>query len=129
MTKAEHIAYWRDEAKRNLETGHYLMDGRQSVMALFLYNLAIEKTLKAHWVKDNIDNHPPRTHELQHLHNQTDLSLSSDDYDYLAVVNQWSIDTRYPDYRQKIYAIANESYMKKHREKITALFQCLQEKL
>jgi HEPN domain-containing protein len=70
-------------------------------MALFMLHLTIEKLFKAHWVKDNIDNFPPRTHDLQFLHNQADLDIPAEDYDYLAVVNQWSIDTRYPDLQEQ----------------------------
>ena len=101
MTKDQHIAYWKTEAERNWETALYLKNGKHNVMALFMLHLTIEKLFKAHWVKDNIDNFPPRTHDLQFLHNQTDLDIPAEDYDYLAVVNQWSIDTRYPDLQEQ----------------------------
>ncbi|MCE2934424.1 MAG: HEPN domain-containing protein [Cyclobacteriaceae bacterium] len=101
MTKDQHIAYWKTEAERNWETALYLKNGKQNVMALFMLHLTIEKLFKAHWVKDNIDNFPPRTHDLQFLHNQADLDIPAEDYDYLAVVNQWSIDTRYPDLQEQ----------------------------
>ncbi|MBY0436002.1 MAG: HEPN domain-containing protein [Cyclobacteriaceae bacterium] len=121
MSKQDHIDYWKKEAERNWETAVYLKDGRQHVMSLFLLHLVIEKLLKGHWVKDNVDNFPPRTHDLQYLHNQTSLDISASDYDYLAIVNQWSIDTRYPDFRNKIYSIATDTYVKEqfqHVEKI-----------
>lgn len=63
-------------------------------MALFMLHPTLEKLFKARLVKDNIDNFPPRTHALQFLHNQTDLDIPAEEYDYLAVVNQWRIDTR-----------------------------------
>lgn len=129
LTKEEHIAYWKREAERNWETAIYLQKGSQRVMALFMLHLVTEKLLKAHWVKDNIDNQPPRTHDLQNLHNQTELDLPTEDYDYLAIVNQWSIDTRYPDYKEKIYNVATESYLASQVEKILKLKICLLEKL
>ena len=61
LTKEEHIAYWKREAERNWETAIYLQKGSQRVMALFMLHLVTEKLLNAHWVKDNIDNQPPRT--------------------------------------------------------------------
>ncbi len=88
MTKQEHINYWKQEADKNWETALYLMDGKQFVMALFMMHLVIEKLLKAHWVKDNVDNIPPRTHELQMFHNQSEMNLSASEYDYLAIINQ-----------------------------------------
>ncbi len=129
LTKEEHIAYWKREAARNWETAIYLQKGSQRVMALFMLHLVTEKLLKAHWVKDNIDNQPPRTHDLQNRHNQTELDLPTEDYDYLAIVNQWSIDTRYPDYKEKIYNVATESYLASQVEKILKLKICLLEKL
>ncbi len=129
LTKQEHIAYWKREAERNWETALYLQKGRQYVMALFMLHLVLEKLLKAHWVKDNIDNQAPRTHDLQNLHNQTELDLAATDYDYLAIVGQWSIDTRYPDYKEKIYSVATETYLNDQFEKVLKLKKCLLEKL
>ncbi|MBL7878109.1 MAG: HEPN domain-containing protein [Cyclobacteriaceae bacterium] len=129
LTKEEHINYWKREAERNWETALYLKKGSQRVMALFMLHLVTEKLLKAHWVKDNFDNQPPRTHDLQNLHNQTELDLPAEEYDYLAIVNQWSIDTRYPDYKEKIYSIASESYVNTQFEKIIKLKKCLLETL
>ena len=128
MTKDQHIAYWKTEAERNWETALYLKNGKQNVMALFMLHLTIEKLFKAHWVKDNIDNFPPRTHDLQFLHNQADLDIPAEDYDYLAVVNQWSIDTRYPDYRNKIYSIATDTYITAQVVRIEKLKQWLHAK-
>jgi HEPN domain-containing protein len=129
MTKVDHVNYWKKEAEINWYTAEYLIEGKQYVMALFLFHIVIEKLLKAHWVKDNIDNFPPRTHDLQFLHNQTDLDLPANDYDYLAIVNQWNIDTRYPDYKNKIYSIATDGYINEQRQKILKLKTCLLEKL
>jgi HEPN domain-containing protein len=129
LDKQGHIEYWKREAERNWETAIYLQKGKQRVMALFMLHLVTEKLLKAHWVKDNFDNHPPRTHDLQHLHNQTELDLATDDYDYLAIINQWSIDTRYPDYKEKIYSVATEEYVNMQLRKIVTLKACLLEKL
>lgn len=129
MSKQDHVHYWQKEAELNWETAVYLVKGDQHVMALFLFNLVCEKLLKAHWVKDNTDNTPPRTHDLQFLHNQTDLDLPSADYDYLAIINQWNIDARYPDYKSKLYKIATKVYISEHQSKIEKLKKCLLEKL
>lgn len=54
------------------------MGGKQNVFALFAFHLTIEKLLKAIWVKDNIENTPPRHHDLTFIYNQTDLKLNSE---------------------------------------------------
>lgn len=129
MNKNDHIKWWTNEALRNWETAIYLMKGKQSVFALFAFHLTIEKLIKAIWVKDNIENAPPRQHDLTFIYNQTDLKLDSEWYDYLATINTWNIESRYPDYKLKIYDRANENYMKEHFEKISKLKKCLLEKL
>jgi HEPN domain-containing protein len=129
MTKEDHIKYWTNDAERNWETASYLKQGKQNVMALFMLHLVVEKLLKAHWVKDNVDNTPPRTHDLQLLFKQSELSLSTEHYDYLSVINQWNIDTRYPDYKNKVYQIATELYLENHFTKVSELRECLLEKL
>lgn len=128
MTKEDHIAHWRKEAELNWETAIYLKDGRQNLMALFLLHLVTEKLLKGHWVKDNIDNFPPRSHDLQYILNQTDLETEAEYYDYLAIINQWNIDTRYPDYKNKLYSIATNSYIETHFERVSKLRKWLLEK-
>jgi hypothetical protein len=67
MNKDGYITYWKTEALRNGETGRYLKKGKQNVMALFMLHLVLEKLLKAHRVKDNVNNFPPRIHDLQYL--------------------------------------------------------------
>ena len=73
----------------------------------------------------NIDNTPPRQHDLTFIYNQTDLKLNSEWYDYLPTINTWNLESRYPDYKLKIYERANENYMKEHFEKISKLKECL----
>lgn len=121
--------YWKNEAENNFQTALVLVREKQFVMALFMFNLVIEKLLKGHWVKDNVDNFPPRIHDLQAIHNQTELNLSATQYDYLAVVDRWNIDARYPDYKNKIYAIATNAYVAEQASKIEELKKCLLEKL
>lgn len=111
------------------ETGEYLVAGKQHVSALFFFHLTIEKLLKAHWIKDNVDNYPPRIHDLPQLYNQTELDLADEWYDYLGTINEWNIESRYPDYKRKIYKRADEAYMANHVEKLKALIPCLQQGL
>ena len=64
MDKKQYVDWWKNEALKNWETAIYLMKGKHHVFALFTFHLTIEKLRKAHWVKDNVDNFPPRTHDL-----------------------------------------------------------------
>lgn len=129
MNKEQYIDWWKNEALKNWETAMYLMKGKQNVFALFTLHLTIEKLLKAHWIKDNIDNSPPRTHDLLLLYNQTELELKNGFTDHLSIINEWNIESRYPDYKLKIYKRATDDYTKEHSEKISKLKKCLLQEL
>ncbi len=94
-----------------------------------MYCLAIEKWLKARWVKDNANNYPPRVHDLHSLYAETDMQLEADDLDFMAMVNRWNLEGRYPDYRFTLKKIATEDYMQKQVVKLNHLKQCLLKEL
>lgn len=96
-----------------------------NLFALFLFHLTIEKLLKAVWVKQNIDNIPPRVHDLIYIYNQTDLTLENVWSDYLSVINEWNIESRYPDYKLKIYERASAKYVEEHLRRVEKLSDLL----
>jgi HEPN domain-containing protein len=129
MTKEEHIDWWKSSSNDNWETAIYLKNGRQNLFALFAFHLVLEKLLKAHWVKDNVSNHPPRTHDLNEIYRQTELQLPFEQVDYLNAINTWNIEGRYPDYKNKIQQQASDQYLQYHLDKLSDLRKCLLEKL
>ncbi|MBU6157922.1 MAG: HEPN domain-containing protein [Bacteroidetes bacterium] len=129
MTKQDHIAYWKNSSNEDWETALYNYEGKRSVPALFFLHLSVEKMLKAIWVKDNLSNTPPFTHDLQKIAGETDLEWDAVHFDYLSVVNNWNIEARYPDYKHTLHKIATSKYMQMHVDKVKALLQWLQEKL
>ncbi len=66
--------------------------------------------MKAQWIKDNEGNVPPKTHNLQHIASQTKLQFDENVYSYLAVISSWNTETRYPDYKLKMYKTATGEY-------------------
>lgn len=110
MTKEEYITFWLNQSDEDWQTALYLKEGKKNLMLLFMLHLVIEKILKAQWIKDNEDNIPPRTHNLQFIAQQTKLKFEEKDYAYLAVISSWNIQSRYPDYKLKAYKIATDDY-------------------
>ncbi|MBA2760832.1 MAG: HEPN domain-containing protein [Segetibacter sp.] len=64
----------------------YLYNGKRYAESLFLFCLAVEKWLKAQWVKDNVNNYPPRIHDLRSLYAETNLDLKAEQLDFLDTV-------------------------------------------
>ena len=72
------IKYWIEGAESDLETAAILIESRRFLHGLFFCHLAIEKSLKAHFVKVN-SAVPPKTHNLILLLNRANLEITIDD--------------------------------------------------
>lgn len=103
MNKEEHIAYWIDGSKRDLIRSERCYADKDFVFALFCLHLALEKTIKALWIKFNADNFPPRIHNLVKLIGETHVLLSDEQLIFLNDMNRFQLEGRYPDYTGQIY--------------------------
>lgn len=129
MTKQEHIDYWKNTAAKDWVATKQLFAGKSYVQSLFWAHLVLEKLLKAHWVKDNIDNHPPKIHNLVNLAEKTKLEISDDDKKFLYTVNQFYLEGRYSDYLEDLYKKYKSEQTKKILDKIDIQRKCLLKKL
>ena len=102
MTKEEHIQYWIKSAEDDWNAVHSLFTTSNFVQCLFFAHLVLEKIFKAHWVKANPENTPPRTHNLVALAIKTELLLSDTELQFLEEFNDFQLEGRYPDYQFKI---------------------------
>jgi len=64
LTKDEHINYWVKTAGNDIEAMQDIFNAGRYDWALFVGHLALEKILKAHWVKNNTKSFPPKIHDL-----------------------------------------------------------------
>jgi HEPN domain-containing protein len=129
MDKKEHIAYWLKMAQRDWESVLILQKSQQNVQSLFFAHLVIEKMLKAHFVKDNIENTPPFTHNLETLYNQSNLDLEGNFFDLLGTMNGWNIEGRYQDYKDKFYKMCTNVYVETKLLGVNELKECLAQNL
>lgn len=116
-------------AGRDWKSVEALFKAGQFIHALFFSHLVIEKLLKAHWTRDNIENEPPRVHDLEFLYNQTELKLSAEQTDFLRIVNSWNLEGRYQDYKDKFYKIATKDYTEQKIKQVDELRVWLQSAL
>jgi len=129
MTKTDHINFWIQNAAEDWATMQDLLNSGRRVYALFFMHLTIEKTLKAHWIKDNASTMPPFTHDLRYIANQTDLELNSDQYNLLGAMQAWNIESRYPDFKRNLDRIASKEYVADQFKIVHHLRECLLEKI
>ena len=129
MTKADQIDYWKRMALRDWQTVLALQAAKQNIQALFFAHLVIEKLLKAHFVKDNQENTPPLTHNLEGLYNQTNLDLLPVYFERLSIINGWNIEGRYQDYMDKFYRLCTDDYVGSKIIESKELMTCLLQEL
>ena len=65
-----------------------LFEAGNYVECLFWMHLTLEKIIKAHWVKDNPSDIPPKIHNLRKLAEQTVLNLTLGQFTFLDRMNE-----------------------------------------
>ncbi len=88
--------YWRDGAGEDWEVAQELISKGKVRHGMFFAHLALEKMLKA-LVFRQTRNTPPRIHNLSRLAELAGLSLSESQSDFLADMNAFQMESRYPD--------------------------------
>jgi len=109
MTKEQLIVYWVDSSAHDYRVAENLLASRDYVWALFLGHLVIEKLLKAYYVK-MVSGEVPRTHNLPRLAERCGLETTEAQVEFLDVLTEFNIRSRYPDYKNRFYKTANKAF-------------------
>ncbi len=129
MDKKEHIDYWVRIAEKDEDMIQYLMEGKRYVQALFFGHLYLEKIAKALWVKNNLENVPPKTHNLLKIIKDSNLELPIELQAFLIKLNLYQIESRYPEDIDKLYNITNKELTEDYLSKIKIIDKCLKEQM
>ena len=121
MNKQDHIDYWRKTADSDWTAVEVLFEKEQYLQCLFFAHLVLEKLLKAHWVKDNKDDYPPRIHRLKSLNERTLLDLSEDEINVLDDMEIFQMEGRYPDYHFRIAQLCTQQFTQILLERVEEL--------
>jgi len=122
MTKDEHIKYWRESAQHDLESAEIIFDSGRYDWCLYVGHLALEKILKALFVEKNNNSIPPKIHNLVRLAELSKIELNDDQKFLLDKINDFNIQTRYPDYNLEFYKRCNAEYASEHMNKIKEFY-------
>ncbi len=129
MTMLEHIEYWIKSSNDDFEVFKVLLKSKHFMHSLFIAHLSLEKLIKAHWVKNNNNLIPPKTHNLTNLVKQTTIEFTNEQMVFLTLMNNFQIQGRYPDYKFKINQLLTEEYVNSIVQNYYEIRQCLQEKI
>jgi len=128
MTRDEHIAYWLTESDKDLAVMESLFANGHYTWALFVGHLALEKVLKALYVKQ-IEIEVPRIHHLLKIARDCNLPLTGDQEDFLLEATTYNLKGRYPDYKQSFARKATRDFTATRIEQVKETQQWLKEKV
>ena len=103
LTKEEHINYWIITAKKDWRAVQNMYKSKDYLPALFFSHLHTEKLCKALWVKNNEGNTPPKIHNLIRILNEAKIEYSTEQMNFMIILNNFQLEGRYPDYLNKLY--------------------------
>ncbi|QPM69048.1 HEPN domain-containing protein [Atribacter laminatus] len=117
MDKNAFISYWIESANRDYQTMLNLYQSKDYHWSLFIGHLIIEKLIKAIYVK-NINENPPRTHDLVRLAEKAGIATTEEQKDTLDLLTTFNIKIRYPDYEFFFYRKCDYDFTTENIKKI-----------
>lgn len=124
----ELIKYWLTSSKEKHKTMVGLYTLKRYADCLFFGHLILEKVLKA-LVVQRTKEYAPYTHNLPQLMKLSQILLAEEDVKLLARVNQFNMQTRYPDEKLEFYKISTKSYTDQYYKPIILLYKRLCQQL
>ena len=120
--------YWTIEADEALSVADHLVEKKDYSYALFFGHLAIEKILKALYVKTSKEHAPP-IHNLLRLANLTGISIDEDKADKLILISSFNIEARYPDVKRAFRQKCTEEFTLEQIRTIKEIYKWLKTKI
>lgn len=119
------IEYWKNTGLSDFESAEILIDKGRYLHGLFFCHLAVEKLLKAHYVKST-ENAAPKTHNLIYLVDKLDLTLSREQSIFLGLLMKYQLEGRYPEHN---IVMPSKEECNLHLSKTKELLEWLTQKL
>lgn len=107
------IAYWIELSDYDIETAVAMLETKRYLYVGFMVHQAIEKILKAYFVKSNSAT-PPFSHSLSYIAKLSGLydNFSENQKEFIDVIEPLNIEARYPSHKQKLLASLTETRCK-----------------
>ncbi len=101
MDKIKSSQEWLRQAEYDIETAGAMLDSRRYIYCVFMCHLSIEKALKALYAK-KLGKNPSKTHNLVYLAQSIHLDLPEQIKEFLEMLDDVSVPTRYPEELEKL---------------------------
>lgn len=117
---------WLDMVDYDMTTAQQMFKAGRYIYVVFMCHLAIEKALKAIACED-ADKVPPKTHDLIYLVNLGKIKLESNLLDFVGIINNVGVVTRYPEDLSKLVRSYPEEAAKKYLDKTLEVIECIKQ--
>ena len=107
------ILAWVNSSKEDFQIAEDLVKMHHYQWALFLCHLAIEKVLKANYIRV-MDQYPPPIHKLLKLAQDSQLVLTDTQINDLREMTSFHIEARYDIIKDKLYKKATKDFTLKY---------------
>ena len=122
------VNYWLTSAEYDFEVAKSLFKKKKYHYALFFGHLALEKILKAIFVKKK-SSHAPITHSLPYLVDKAELEIDTLRLEKLAEFMEFYIEGRYPRDMEAVFRKYDKSFSKEKLKEVKEMFEWLKKKL
>lgn len=122
----EETKNWLDMVEYDLTTAKQMLKTGRFVYVIFMCHLAIEKALKA-IVCEETNKVPPKTHDLIYLINLGKVVLPGDLLDFVGVINNAGIVTRYPEDLSKLILSYPKEITREYLDKTSEVIKCMKQ--
>lgn len=115
------IKYWKDGADDAWDTAEKLFNVKKYHYSLFFSHLALEKVIKAIYIKSK-NEAAPIGHNLVILCKQAGITLDESSKASLREISKFNISARYDDYKLQFYKKATKVFTQRWIKKIETLY-------
>lgn len=119
---------WFNQSTYDLDTASAMLETGRYIYAVFMCHLSIEKALKGLYAK-KFKKASPQIHDLIYLVKKIELMIPCPHQDFLKILNELSIPTRYPDELEKLLKQYKKERTKKLLNQTKELLVWLKERL
>jgi len=119
---------WIALAEYDLETARHMLQTGRYLYVVFMCHLMLEKMLKAH-VTEVTQSVPAKSHDLIYLVKKSELDLPPSYLDFVGLINNASIPTRYPEDLQRAIGEYPKSVARDYLQRTDEVVQWLKQAL
>ena len=102
------VGHWIERSQYDLDTAKVMLETGRYLYVAYMCQQSVEKLLKAIIAQQGKENFP--IHNLNRLAEISEISneLSSEQFNFLAELTPYHVETRYGDYKEKLSEIIDE---------------------